>query len=227
MSNPIPPLAEEFVIRDLETLKVVADSLRMQILDLLREKPLTVKQMAADLDITPTKLYYHINLMEKHGLIRVVDTRIVSGILEKRYHAAARFYRFDHQLLTPGSVISDEGVDMMLSTIMDESKADIKKSIRAGLIEFRERAEEAPTPEERSRSLLISRLISRLSPEQADEFYTRLEALMKEFAQLRAEPANAEEQAFHMLVTLYPTTRVPIHHTEEFIPVDAPEAAPE
>jgi DNA-binding transcriptional ArsR family regulator len=205
-------LEEEFIIRDLETLKVVADSLRMQILDLLREKPLTVKQLAADLDITPTKLYYHINLMEKHGLIRVVDTRLVSGILEKRYQAAARFYRFDHHLLMPTSNTGEAGLDMMLSTVMDDVKADIKKSIREDVIEI-ERDENADRPN--PRNLLISRIVSRLNHEQAVEFYERLDELVKEFAELRIKPENAREQVYTMLVALYPSTRAEHHDDEE------------
>ncbi|MFN8372953.1 MAG: helix-turn-helix domain-containing protein [Anaerolineae bacterium] len=205
-------LDEEFIIRDLETLKVVADSLRMQILDLLREKPLTVKQLAADLDITPTKLYYHINLMEKHGLIRVVDTRLVSGILEKRYQAAARFYRFDHHLLMPSANTGEAGLDMMLSTVMDDVKADIKKSMREGVIEIeREEGSDQTNP----RHLLISRIISRLNQEQAVEFYERLEELVKEFAEYRIDPDNAREQVYTMLISLYPSTRAEHHDDEE------------
>ncbi len=205
-------LEEEFIIRDLDTLKVVADSLRMQILDLLREKPLTVKQLAGDLDITPTKLYYHINLMEKHGLIRVVDTRLVSGILEKRYQAAARFYRFDHHLLMPTANTGDVGLDMMLSTVMDDVKADIKKSVGEGVIDM-ERDENVEKPE--PRHLLISRIISRLNAEQAAEFYERMEELVKEFAELRIKPENAREQVFTMLVALYPSTRAEHHGDDE------------
>jgi DNA-binding transcriptional ArsR family regulator len=211
--TPTPTsLDDAFIISDLETLKVVADSLRMQILDLLREKPLTVKQLAADLDITPTKLYYHINLMEKHGLIRVVDTRLVSGILEKRYQAAARVYRFDHHLLMSSSNTGDEGLDIMLSTVMDDVKADIKKSVREGVIEI---GGDDDSGKSNTRQLLISRIISRLNHAQAEDFYERLDELVKEFAELRIQPENAREQVYTMLVSLYPSTRAEHHDDEE------------
>lgn len=202
-TNTVTQWEEEFIIRDLETLKVVADSLRMQILDLLREKPLTVKQLAGDLDITPTKLYYHINLMEKHGLIRVVDTRLVSGILEKRYQAAARLYRFDHHLLMPSSKTGDEGLDMMLSTVLDDVKSDIKKNMREGLIKL----EHDEAHQHNPHSLLISRVLSRLTEAQAMSFYDRLDELVKEFVELRQDPENANEQGYAMLLSLYPTAR--------------------
>jgi DNA-binding transcriptional ArsR family regulator len=215
MSNTKYTIDEDFVVRDFETLKVVADSLRMQILDLLRENPLTVKQLAAELDIAPTKLYYHINLMEKHGLIRVVDTRMVSGILEKRYYATARYYSFDHHLLSPNTAPSTEGLDMMLSTVFDEPKADLKKSVQAGLVEF-----DLDNQQEGVYPLVISRLISRLTDEQAKDFRERLQTLLKEFAELRIDPHNAEEQGFAMVLCMYPTTRVPLHpHSTEEVPV--------
>ena len=81
---------EEVVIEDLETLKVLSDPLRMQIIELMGHTPRTVKQIAKQLDMTPNKLYYHIKLLEDHGLIRVVETRLVSGIVEKHYQTTAK-----------------------------------------------------------------------------------------------------------------------------------------
>lgn len=210
-----PQPDEEFIIHDLETLKVLADSLRMQILDLLREKPLTVKQMAGDLDITATKLYYHINLMEKHGLIRVIDTRIVSGILEKRYQASARTYRLDQRLLSPAAPTGDESIEMMFATVFDDTKLDIKKSIRVGLVELAQPDADPNNPN--PHGLVLTRMLSRLTPEQAAEFYRRLNDLAREFAAHRTEPDNADQQVYSLIVAAYPSTRVPLHphHTEE------------
>src|SRR5689334_15395153 len=99
--NPITIQNDELVITDLETLKVISDPLRLQIMEVVQHNSRTVKQIAAELDIAPSKLYYHINLMEEHGLIHVTDTRIVSGIIEKQYQAAARNLRVNHSLLSP------------------------------------------------------------------------------------------------------------------------------
>ena len=49
----------------------------------------TVKQIAADLKTPIKKLYYHVNLLEEHGLIRITSTRVVSGIIEKQYRVTA------------------------------------------------------------------------------------------------------------------------------------------
>src|SRR4051812_17141092 len=84
------------MIADLETLRVIADPVRVQILEASVMEPRTVKQIARLLGIPATKLYYHINMMEEHGLLRVVGTRLVSGILEKQYRATAMSFSFDH-----------------------------------------------------------------------------------------------------------------------------------
>ena len=42
------------------------------------QQPTTVKAIAADLNMPPSKLYYHVNMMEKHGLIRVVGMNLES-----------------------------------------------------------------------------------------------------------------------------------------------------
>src|SRR5512145_3269846 len=104
----------EYTVNDLETLKVLADPLRIHIIELVTHEPRTVKQVAADLTLPPTKLYYHFKLLEERGLIQVVDTRIVSGIVEKQYQATALSYHVNKTLLSPTSPSGIEGLNVML-----------------------------------------------------------------------------------------------------------------
>ena len=41
-------------------------------------------EYAGRLGLAPTRLYYHINLLEKHGLLVVDETRTVGNLIEKR-----------------------------------------------------------------------------------------------------------------------------------------------
>jgi DNA-binding transcriptional ArsR family regulator len=50
---------ELFLIQDVETLKVVADPLRLRLLVLLRDQPQPAKSLAKALDVPIKKLYYH------------------------------------------------------------------------------------------------------------------------------------------------------------------------
>ena len=68
--------APVITISDLDTLKVVSDPFRVQILEVLVHEPQTVNQVAEKMGLAPSKLYYHFNMLEKHGLIQVVDTTL-------------------------------------------------------------------------------------------------------------------------------------------------------
>jgi DNA-binding transcriptional ArsR family regulator len=88
-----------FYIRDLQTMKVLVSRLRLKVLRLLIAEECTIRQVARGLNIPPNRLYYHFSLLEQCGAIRVVDTRLVAGILEKRYRAAAARYEIESALL--------------------------------------------------------------------------------------------------------------------------------
>jgi|FLYN01.1.fsa_nt_gi DNA-binding transcriptional ArsR family regulator len=191
---------DEFVIRDLETLKVMADPLRLRILEAMTERVCTVKQIAADLNIQPTKLYYHFKQLEEHGLIRVVDTRLVSGIVEKLYQASAYNYRVDKGLLSPGTPEGDRQIKQMLSAMFDDTRDDILKSIAAGVIKL---TKDEPDKQPGPYNLVMGRSLARMSPERAIDFYSRLQALVKEFGDEKTDA----EQAYTLVVALYPTAR--------------------
>ena len=78
------------VIDDLATLRLLSDPLRLRLIELLGVAPTTVKELARDMDMKPNRLYYHVNLLEDHGLVKVTQTRIVSGIVERTYALVAR-----------------------------------------------------------------------------------------------------------------------------------------
>jgi DNA-binding transcriptional ArsR family regulator len=184
-----------FIIDSLETLKVVADPLRLKILELLRGAPHTVKQLGAALRTPLKKLYYHVNLLEEHGLIRVASTRVVSGIIEKQYQVTAYRLSVDRALLAPDDTAGDS-LDAFLSMILDHAKSEIKKSVRAGLIEVSE------NKSLQQRGLLLGRRWIRMSPARADEFLLRLKELEREFE--TAQPGE-ETLLYEILLGLYPT----------------------
>src|SRR5215475_6212655 len=155
--NQRPPLYKpdpEFIINDLETLKVLADPLRIHIVELVTQAPRTVKQVAAVLNLPPTKLYYHIKQLEERSLIRVVDTRIVSGIVEKQYQAAALSYRVDRELFSLTSQAGKEGLNVMLTGLFDDTREDIQTSAEADVLDVSAHEDNGKPL---NRSLLISR----------------------------------------------------------------------
>ena len=141
-----------FLIKDLETLRVIADPLRAQVLDILRMEPLTVRQVADRLGLAPSKLYYHFNTLEKYGFIRVAETRQVSNMLEKTFQAAASQIDIAPSLLT---TTTDEGKDSvyeMVRSVLDTSREDILRSLQARFHALDQGAEQ------RTRSIVLNRV---------------------------------------------------------------------
>lgn len=194
-----PPLSE-LLISDLETLRIIADPIRLRILELLIMEAQPVKRLAASLGLPQTKLYYHINLLEEHGLVRVVATRVVSGIIEKRYGAAAQSYRIDDALLALSAPGGDETFEMMLSTLLDGVKRDLRQGLAAGVIELRDDAPPA-------RKLTLGRAPLLLTPERAAELHLRLQDLIDEYCARpheRGAPAPGA-QRFQLFIACFPT----------------------
>ena len=86
---------EVYTMTDLEQVKVLADPLRLRILENLCDGPRTTKQVAELLGEKPTRLYHHVDALERVGLIRLSETRQVRGTVEKYYKAVARLIHAD------------------------------------------------------------------------------------------------------------------------------------
>src|SRR5262245_31172041 len=93
------------VIDDLATLRLLSDPLRL--IEELGVVPTTVKALARAMGMKPNRLYYHVNLLEQHGLVRVTHTRIVSGIVERTYALVARHFAVSEALALPTDVKRD------------------------------------------------------------------------------------------------------------------------
>jgi DNA-binding transcriptional ArsR family regulator len=194
--NPQPDFVprEEFVVDDLDTLKVLADPLRLRIRELMLE-PTTVKQVAAALDLPPTKLYYHINLLEKHGLIVLVDTRVVSGIIEKHYQVAAQNVRVaKHLLSSPEN--NSEGLSIAVDTFFDTARDDLHQAVKDGAVEWDDAGE-------RHKGLSLNTGSVRLTEAQAADFYREVEALFDRYHTIsdtqKGRPGLKRYRTFYVL----------------------------
>jgi DNA-binding transcriptional ArsR family regulator len=192
--------AAVYTIQDLETLKVVADPLRGQILESLVLQPLTVKEVATRLGLAASKLYYHINLLEKHNLIQVVATRIVSGIIEKQYRATAVSFDLEEDLLSFATDSGKENLHTVITATIDTTREDLLRSLQARHFELEQGADPHP------RRVILARELSRISEAQAAEFLDRLESALKEFdAADQADAQSADLQTYSLTIAFYPS----------------------
>jgi DNA-binding transcriptional ArsR family regulator len=190
------------MISSVETLKVVADPLRLRLLAALRRAPATAKQLAQSLD-TPLKgLYYHLGLLEEHGLIRVHSTRVVSGIIEKQFEPTAYRIAVDRALFAPEAPEAATGLEVFIAIVLEQAHAEILRSIALGLIDVA-----APTPDEGG--LHLGRIWLRLRPEQRDELEGRVKQLYLEAAAAQAAPDDPQARYYEFLLGDYPVVAPP------------------
>lgn len=195
--NDTPP--SSYTIRDLETLRVLSDPLRTQIFDLCAMQPRTVREIAGRLNLAPTRLYYHINLLEKHGLILVDETRRVGNLIEKRYRAVAPTLEIDGNLFAIETHQGKENVTTLVRSTLDSARDDLLRSLEA-----RSKArDQGATPKEHE--VVLFRLHAYLNDERAAEFSQRLKSLVDDFSQADFPG----EQTFGLAVAYYPVFYYP------------------
>jgi DNA-binding transcriptional ArsR family regulator len=125
--GPREPQQEPYTLRNLDQIKVLADPLRIRILEAFCEER-TTKQVADLLGEKPTKLYHHVDALERVGLIALARTRQNRGTVEKYYLAVARTFRTDSRIFQPkgkGGSEKSAAIRQMVSTIFDTTSAEI------------------------------------------------------------------------------------------------------
>jgi DNA-binding transcriptional ArsR family regulator len=68
-----------------EQLRAIASHTRHRILRILRDAPATITQIAERLDIAKGSSNHHVKVLERAGLVQVVETRKVGGVTERYY----------------------------------------------------------------------------------------------------------------------------------------------
>ena len=117
-------------VSSLAALRAIADSQRHRMLTLLITEPLSARDLSERLRIARTRVYYHLNLLQEHGFITVVDERIVSGLNERIYRATARRFQVDRALHAAGE---PEIADAQ-EAILESSAPDRYDRLRADLL---------------------------------------------------------------------------------------------
>jgi len=174
-----------------ETIKALADPLRLRILTLLmgdRERAWTVKEIAASLDQSVTKLYHHVKQLEQAQLILDVETRLVSGIVEHRYAAGQRGLEFDDALY--GSPETKDASIANVSYLLDE--------VRDEVVGYLGRADAEPE------RMMLSKARLRLTADEADELRAAMENLLAEYTGRRDTKARKALPRHEVLMVMVP-----------------------
>src|ERR687892_2504751 len=176
--SPIPDydLVDKMVITAPAQLRAIADPLRDTILDLLLERAATVAELAAAVQRPKSTVAHHVNVLVEAEMLRVVRTRRVRAIDERYYGRTARVFYV--------GVVSRPGED--------------PTTVHANALSVAA-AESVPAHEaDELRSILRH---ARIPAQRAAEFWERVDALLREFAQL----ARSGDTVYGFAAGLYPT----------------------
>lgn len=89
---------ENIVLDQIGQIAALFKPFRLELLSMLDE-PRTCGQLAETFHSSPQKIYYHLKILERAGLVKKVSERRVRGIMEGYYRAAADSYFLSPKLV--------------------------------------------------------------------------------------------------------------------------------
>lgn len=161
---------EEVVIKNPSALEALYNPTRHRLFKTLVKHPLSVREAAERMKMSPNSLYHHIRLLQKHGFVRLADARVVGNQIERIYGVAAQRFRFDEGLKSvkfpkPGP------------SAMVEDLTELFESLSTGHLALQTDKGDNGW----SRHVSISSWTETLSPGQAAELGERISAVLEEY----------------------------------------------
>jgi DNA-binding transcriptional ArsR family regulator len=180
-------------LTELEQIRVLADPLRVRIIEVLCRGEHTTKQVAEKLGEKPTKLYHHVEALERVGLIRQTRTRRNRGTLERYYLAVARAFRADSTLFSNEQREGDETtIKAVVDTLLQRTGEELN-DLAAAESRGARMAEQA----------VISFCELEASQATIDRYRKRIMRLLKDL-QTEADTEEDAERRFRLTLAYYP-----------------------
>ena len=131
--EPRYPEAASYTLSTLEQVKALANPLRIRLLETFCQER-TTKQVADLIGERPTRLYHHVEALEKVGLIRPTRTRQNRGTIEKYFLAVARSFKTDSSLFgrTGPEAEGDESVRSLMASVFDKTRSEMDQFLASG-----------------------------------------------------------------------------------------------
>ena len=100
-------MKDVIVLKELEQIKAISQQYRLDIIEAFDSKPKTAKQIAEMLDEPHGRVNYHIKILEKVGIIELVQEVTKYGVVEKYYCPVAYKIIIDSSAVTLDDEMSD------------------------------------------------------------------------------------------------------------------------
>jgi len=177
-----------------DQLKSLSDPLRCRIVSLLIPKSLTGQQLSQELDIPRAKIHYHLNELEKNGLIAVVKNEVKNGIIQKFYRSVARgFVPATHLLPNTGDV----------ENFLRESTIHALERARLRAIAAPERSFAMKSADIEAWPRMTNQVQILTSEEHMVAWYKKYRALISEFEQLMLPEDDPNAKWYYMIFSTF------------------------
>lgn len=113
-TEPGAPPPEPLVLNSPAQFRALGHPLRHRLLNLLRQRPATLAQLASALGSTKGTVGYHVQLMVDAGLVRLAGTRRVRGGTERYYEPVGSGLRHDTDAADRTAFLVQAALDEML-----------------------------------------------------------------------------------------------------------------
>ncbi|MGE5571733.1 MAG: ArsR/SmtB family transcription factor [Bacteroidota bacterium] len=184
-----------YTIRDIGQLKMMAHPYRLKIMHDLANGKFTVTQLAEKYGDTPAKVHHHVKKLEKAGLVKLVETHEVSGILEKYYQAVAGDFHVERSLLKTAEAqdSATDSIQRMLRFVYTRAKRGLERAVAAaGPAAGDADAADAREPSGKAAGTLGITHV-RLRPSEARELSSKLWAMVGQYEEQRGAGAGQKE----------------------------------
>lgn len=177
----------------LEEVQVISVPYRIKILNCMYsfKVPVTVKNIADKMGETPAKIHYHIKKMEQVGIVKLVYTENIKGIMAKFYEPVAEQFHLNHK----------EGMDKdklqflsetqkTIASIFDESKSHFLNQIDAA----------SKNPEGMKHNGLIRNDDIYLTQEEFKNIQTEVNEIYRKYSQGANQPGKIKYKTFFGMI---------------------------
>ena len=188
LTNLLNTMKDTMKIRQLEQIRLLADPLKLQLIQAFAEGEKTTKQVATELNQGVTRLYRHVDALHQAGLLEIVREQPKRGTVERTFRTVARRFEADRSLFVNQE--STESVD----TVRDMLRAGEDELI--GAIMEHGGGEESDA--------IFMRIRCKRSPDQIEE----LRRMLNEWVESTQDDDSQDEDAIEIgaMIALYPIT---------------------
>ena len=186
----LPEIPDEAFITDPSQFDSLSSPTRIRILKLCTE-PLSVRQIAERLGVPPTRLYYHVNLLEDAGFLQVVHTRKSGARIEKLYRVAGKSIIPGPELIHNVDDV-DAAAKALASIVIEPARFEAEQVMAKRL-------------EGEDLSWDLARTFANLTPEEFEDLASKLRAIVTELMAGKQNLDNQNSSEYSLTYALLPT----------------------